>query len=1081
MTILNYLNQVKEKFDSGNATEHSYRPALENYLKSLYRDEISVTNEPKRQTCGSPDFIISKKLRKIDVPVGYIEAKDIGKNLDDLESSDQLKRYKESLDNLIFTDYLDFVFYKSGKQYERVKIAQVESGTITFLSENFSKLENLLQNFILFTGQNITSSKDLAIIMAKKAKLMSDSFLHALRLEDENIGIKQQLKAFKDVLIHDITPEKFANMYAQTITYGLFTARYHDETLEDFSREESYDLIPKNNPFLRQLFRYVAVDIEDEIKWAVNELCEVFRHADVKAILNNFGKSSGRSDPIIHFYEDFLREFDPEVRKSRGVWYTPEAVVNFIIRAVDHVLKNDFDLKEGIADKSKIKIKREISGVVVGKGSRSGGRVEIDVEVHKVQMLDVATGTGTFIAEVIRQIYQTHYQGQEGLWSTYAEEDLLPRLHGFEILMASYAMCHLKIDLLLKETGYKPKNEKNPQRLGVYLSNALEEVHKGYDELFAHFLANESKEASRVKKETPVMVAFGNPPYSGVSMNNVKWINDLVEDYKFVNGKHFNERKHWLGDDYVKFIRFSQHLIEKNGEGVVALINPHGFLDNPTFRGMRWHLLKTFDKIYTIDLHGNSKKKETAPDGSKDENVFDIQQGVSINVFVKTGKKKSHELAQVLHFDLFGKRKEKYQFLFDNSLISTQFTKLEPQAPMYFFVPKNFDDLAEYGEGFKVNELFVLGKIGICTQRDNVCIQPTKQILENVINDLVALPDEEFRNKYKERKDGRDWKVSTAKRDVISTNKDEKNIREINYRIFDKRWTYYTNKSKGFMSYPRYDTLRHLIRDGNCALVLTRQIATKSYNHAFVTDKIFDQCFISNLTKEGNYCFPLYLYHDQTEDLGGSEVLRKPNLNPEIVVKIAQKLGLKFIHDHESSEAQNKENFSPLDLLDYIYAILYSPKYREKYKEFLKIDFPRVPYPQDAAKFWRLVTIGSELRKTHLLEEKKFDGVRSLITKFPIAGSNKVETINAKSFIPNQENKLLGKVHINKDQYFDNVPLVAWEFYIGGYQPAQKWLKDRKDRELTHDDILHYQKIILALSETDRLMIETDNNDLENQ
>lgn len=1055
MTILNYLNQVKEKFDSGNATEHSYRPALENYLKSLYRDEISVTNEPKRQTCGSPDFIISKKLRKIDVPVGYIEAKDIGKNLDDLESSDQLKRYKESLDNLIFTDYLDFVFYKSGKQYERVKIAQVESGTITFLSENFSKLENLLQNFILFTGQNITSSKDLAIIMAKKAKLMSDSFLYALKLEDENIGIKQQLKAFKDVLIHDITPEKFANIYAQTITYGLFTARLHDKTLEDFSREESYDLIPKNNPFLRQLFRYVAVDIEDEIKWAVNELCEVFRHADVAAILNNFGKSSGKSDPIIHFYEDFLREFDPEVRKSRGVWYTPEAVVNFIIRAVDHVLKNDFDLKEGIADKSKIKIKREIAGITDNR-TKSGRGLE-EVEVHKVQMLDVATGTGTFIAEVIRQIYQNYYQGQEGLWSTYAEDDLLPRLHGFEILMASYAMCHLKIDLLLRETGYKPKNEKNPQRLGVYLTNALEEVHKGYDELFAHFLANESKEASRIKKETPVMVAFGNPPYAVSSQNKSDWIKELIKDYK----KDLNEKKINLDDDYIKFIRMTEHYIEKTGYGCVAMITNNSFVDGITHRQMRKHLLETFDKIYIYDLHGSSKKKEDTLDGSKDENVFDIMQGVAISIFVKNGKKEG-KLADVYHLDSYGRRKDKYEKLWESSLSDSGFKKLDYKEPYYFFVPKDFRMEDDHGKGFKINELMPINNSGIKTDRDSLFIDIDATVLSDKISTLLSGNyDESFTQKFRV-KDSGSYKLTRAVKGKTFL---DKFIQRIQYRPFDYHNIYY---DPTIISRSAYQVMQHFLRGDNLGLVVKRQ-CKQDFSYIFLTNTIAESCLFES-AYANNTVLPLYIYNQDS-------YTRTPNLNLKIIKEIEHALSLKFIHDHELSEAQNKENFSPLDLLDYIYATLHSLNYREKYKEFLKIDFPRVPYPQGAAEFWRLVEIGSELRKTHLLEGEKFDGVRSLITKFPIAGSNKVETINAKSFIPNQENKLVGKVHINKDQYFDNVPLVAWEFYIGGYQPAQKWLKDRKDRELTHDDILHYQKIILALSETDRLMRETDNND----
>jgi predicted helicase len=381
-------------------------------------------------------------------------------------------------------------------------------------------------------------------------------------------------------------------------------------------------------------------------------LIQIFLACNVEEILKNYGKSTKMEDPIIHFYETFLSEYDPKLRKARGVWYTPAPVVNFIVRAVDDILKTEFDMPQGLADTSKTKIKVNLQGK------------QVEQEVHKVQILDPATGTGTFLAEVIKHIYKK-FEGQQGIWSNYVENHLLPRLNGFELLMASYAMAHLKLDLLLTDTGFKPTSN---QRFRVYLTNSLEEHHQDTGTLFANWLSTEANEANHIKRDTPVMCVIGNPPYSGVSSNNGEWISKLIEDYKYIDGVHFNERKHWLNDDYVKFIRYGQHFIEKNGSGVLAFINPHGFLDNPTFRGMRWNLLKTFDKIYTIDLHGNSKKKETAPDGSADVNVFDIMQGVSINFFIKTGKKKVNEIGKIFHFDLFGKRENKYEFLFNNSL-----------------------------------------------------------------------------------------------------------------------------------------------------------------------------------------------------------------------------------------------------------------------------------------------------------------------------------------------------------------------------------------------------------------------------
>jgi len=415
--------------------------------------------------------------------------------------------------------------------------------------------------------------------------------------------------------------------YCFTNPYGMFAARLHDTTLEDFTRQEAAELIPKSNPFLRKLFGYVAgPDIDERIKRTVDNLADVFRATNVEELLKNFGKSTQTNDPIIHFYETFLSEYDPKLRKSRGVWYTPEPVVNFIVRAVDDILKTEFNLPQGLADTSKTKI----------KVPEQGSTKLVEKEVHKVQILDPATGTGTFLSEVVKLIYNKNFKNLQGVWSSYVEEHLIPRLNGFEILMASYSMAHLKLDMLLRETGYKPTRD---QRFNIYLTNSLEEHHPDTGTLFSNWLSTEANDANHIKRDTPVMCVIGNPPYSGESSNKGKWIMDLMEDYKKEPGgkQKLQERNpKWINDDYVKFLRYGQYYIEKNGEGILAFINPHGFLDNPTFRGMRWNLLKTYDKIYTIDLHGNSKKKEVSPDGSPDVNVFDIMQGVSINLFVKT-------------------------------------------------------------------------------------------------------------------------------------------------------------------------------------------------------------------------------------------------------------------------------------------------------------------------------------------------------------------------------------------------------------------------------------------------------------
>lgn len=1047
MTLEQYIDNINKRYQLGNATEHTFRGDLQQLLESLVPD-IRATNEPKRQSCGAPDYILTKG----EIPVGFIEAKDIGdKDLEGAKKTgnkEQFDRYKASLNNLIFTDYLDFHLYIDGVFITKIAIASIQNGAIVPLPENFATFTNLIKDFASHLGQTIKSSKKLAEMMAGKARLLSDVIEKALTTDvsnQEDSTLKDQMVAFKEILIHDITPKGFADVYAQTIAYGMFAARLHDPTLPTFSRQEAAELIPKSNPFLRKLFGYIAgPDIDDRIKWIVDSLVDIFLACNVEEILKNYGKSTKMEDPIIHFYETFLSEYDPKLRKARGVWYTPAPVVNFIVRAVDDILKTEFDLPQGLADTSKTKIKVDLQGK----------KVE--------QEVDPATGTGTFLAETIKHIHKK-FEGQQGIWSNYVETHLLPRLNGFELLMASYAMAHLKLDLLLTETGFKPASN---QRLRVYLTNSLEESHPDTGTLFANWLSSEANEANHIKRDSPVMCIIGNPPYSGISSNNGKWISDLIEDYKYVDGVHFNERKHWLNDDYVKFLRYGQHFIEKNGSGVLAFINPHGFLDNPTFRGMRWNLLKTYDKIYTIDLHGNSKKKETAPDGSADVNVFDIMQGVSINIFVKTGKKKANELGKVFHFDLYGKREMKYNFLTDSSLKSVDFQELKPEKPFLFFVPKNNKGSKEYEIGFRVDELFSVNVTGIVTARDSFVIDFEKPILKKRMENFsdINFTDDSTRIRFfgnkKEGKylagDSRGWKMIEARKTIQNFNHNEI-IQKIAYRLFDDRYIYYHSS---MVDWGREKFMYHFINKDNVGIDLCRQLVTDDYSHIFITNKIVDDSFVSNKSKERGYVFPLYLYPEtngqQTID---QTTERTPNLNPEIVKQIAAQLGLNFVP--EKSVGTEQVEMAPIDILDYIYAVLHSPTYREKYKEFLKIDFPRVPYPKDAATFWQLVKLGGQIRQIHLLESAI---VEKYITGYPEDGDNVVVK-------PKYDN---GKVFINDTQYFSNVPEVAWNFYIGGYQPAQKWLKDRKDRKLEFDDILHYQKIIVALSETDRLMKEID-------
>lgn len=1045
MTTYEYIASIANRYHRGNATEHTYRGDLERLLESLVPG-INVTNEPQRQACGAPDYVVSRK----DIPLGFIEAKNI--NDDDLEgkkttgNKEQFVRYRSALNNLIITDYLNFHFYDNGELMTKVCIGTVENGVIVPDNEGIKTFELLFNEFCNYVGQTIKSPQKLALMMAGKAKLLANIINNALISDEENhqnSSLREQMLAFKEILIHDIKPAEFADIYAQTITYGLFAARLHDPTLEDFSRHEAAELIPKSNPFLRKLFGYIAgPDIDDRILWVVDNLIEVFLACNVEDVLQNYGKSTKMEDPIIHFYETFLSEYNPKLRKARGVWYTPQPVVDFIVRAVDDILKDEFGLKAGLADTSKTKIKVNTDNR--DKRSASGYKT-VEKEVHKVQILDPATGTGTFLAEVIKHIHK-RFKGQAGIWNSYVQEHLIPRLNGFELLMASYAMAHLKLDLLLRETGY---TQKTNDRLRVYLTNSLEESHPDTGTLFANWLSSEANEANRVKRDSPVMCVIGNPPYSGISSNNGEWISNLIEDYKYVDGVHFNERKHWLNDDYVKFLRYGQHFIEKNGSGVLAYINPHGFLDNPTFRGMRWHLLKTYDKIYTIDLHGNSNKKETAPDGSADQNVFDIQQGVSINIFIKTGKKKANELGKVYHFDLYGKREFKYDFILNSSITNIDFQELKPVKPNFFFIPVNHSELKEYNNGFKVDNLIPNFITGIMTAADKFILNENKKVLRENIFEFIGnnLNIKYFSEKYSLGKNYAKWIFENKPK--IKFN--ESNLQPITHRPFDNKWTYFDSN---FLWRSRNKIMHNYVNHDNYAFITAKSNKSSRADHFFIS-KFMTEAKTGESTTQ-SYNFPLYLYPEPNRQQAIDQTTeRTPNLNPEIVNQIAGKLGLTFTNEKETTV----NTFAPIDILDYIYAVLHSPIYREKYKEFLKIDFPRVPYPKDQESFWQLVKLGGEIRNLHLLESET---VEEYITQYPIQGSNEVVKPLFKD----------GRVHINDEQYFDNVPQLAWEFYIGGYQPAQKWLKDRKGRELAFEDIMHYQKIIVALTETDRLMKE---------
>jgi predicted helicase len=1047
-----YFQEVNQVYQGQNATEHSYRPALKKLMESL-DSGIQAINEPKRIACGAPDFVIKNGV----LDVGHIEAKDIGVSLKKAEKTAQMGRYFQALGNLILTDYLEFRWYVQGELKLSAALGTIDKNKkIKVDQEGIQEVDQLLQQFLLAKVPQITTPKDLAKRMASLAQLMRDAIKTALDDVDKGGTLREQLESFQRVLIKDLTVEQFADMYAQTICYGLFAARCNTDNVQTFSRETAAFKLPKTNPFLRSIFGQIAgPDLDDRISWAVDNLARILQQTEMAEILKNFGKRTRREDPVVHFYETFLAEYDPKMRESRGVYYTPEPVVNYIVKSVDYILKHKFNISKGLADSKKIKVPNP-----KGEGT---------IETHQVLILDPAVGTGTFIHNVIDFIYDK-FKSQKGMWSSYVSQHLLPRLFGFELLMAPYTVAHIKLVLQLQELGYDFSSE---ERLRIYLTNTLQEAFQiPPADGFMNRIRNEAEAAKDVKQDVPVMVILGNPPYSYESINTDPWIVGLVRDYYQVDGKPLGERNpKGLLDDYVKFIRFAQHRVSETGYGIVALITNHGYLDNPTFRGMRQNLMQTFDEIYVLDLHGNSKKKEVCPDGSQDKNVFDIQQGVAISIFIKY-QNSQQKLATVYHADLWGMRevyenKElvggKYHWLAENDISSTDWTEIKPQPGFNTFKINNDILCNEYNQFWKITNILIVNNDGIVTARDDLTIKFTQKDVLDTINKFVSLSIEDARKIFDLGEDTRDWKITLAQKDLKESGLLKTNIIPIYYRPFDYRYTYYTGKTKGFHCTPRGEVMQHMIINDNLGLAVGRQgLAVNDPEWSLVTSlkNIIDK----NVFRRGGICFfPLYLYPTNTPTLFDSTPTnapggRKPNISPEFITQFSQKLDLEFISDGKGDKTKT---FGPEDIFNYIYAIFHAPIYRQRYAEFLKIDFPRVPLTANAALFWELVIKGDKLVKYHLMKETGTE-----ISTYPIPGSDIVEQVKYR------ENHQ--QIWINAEQYFDQVPQQIWNFYIGGYQVCQKWLKDRKGRQLNFDDISHYQNIISIISETINIMKNID-------
>ncbi len=1071
-----YLEEVRGELNTGVALEHAYRPALKKLLEAIGQ-QIKAVNDPKHIDAGAPDFVVLRG----DVPIGYVECKDVGKDLDDVEESEQIKRY-HSLGNLIVTDYVEFRWYVGGEKRLTARLGSVDKRRIRSDREGKAAVADLLMQFAMQEAVTVGTAGELARWMARITREVDRLILRTYEQEGEDGPLHAQKAAFQKALIPDLSDEQFSDMYAQTMAYGLFAAavRWDEEGRQgDFTRWTVERWLPPTNPFLKKLFHTIAgVDLPEQVSWLVDDgLVGLLKRADLGEIVRDFGKATRQDDPVVHFYEDFLAAYDPALRERRGVYYTPEPVVSYIVRSVDWLLKEKFGRPDGLAD-------------------------------ERTMVLDPAAGTGTFLYFVIQLIHQrlVEEQGQAGAWDEYVQRHLLPRIFGFELLMAPYSVAHMKLGIQLQETGYQFGSN---QRLGIYLTNTLEEAIKTSQGLpFLQYIAEESGEAAKVKRDKPIMVVLGNPPYSGHSANRseeptdvakgmsyvVGWqagkdgrarpiqrvakkplkgvnqptfIGRLLRDYYFVDGESLGERNpKWLQDDYVKFIRFGQWRIEQTGEGILAFVSNNGYLENPTFRGMRQQLIQAFDEIYILDLHGSTKRQETAPDGSPDDNVFDIQQGVCIGVFVK--KQGGDQTTKIYHGDLWGRRESKYRWLLESDIRSLR-TEVVPGKPFYLFTPQDVNLKAEYHEFTKIVDVMPVNVLGFQTHRDSFAIAFEEDEIRARIGEMREdhINDQQLRERY-DIKDSREWKLQDARKELRQIEHWEKDVTGCLYRPFDTRPCYFSDI---VMDRPRRELMDHVVHKGNLVMGVGRQGQA-------VNDPVWSLMTVSQLPVDANVfrrggvtCCPLYLYPDPNKlledfDWPPGKDGRRPNLNPDFVHEMAAKLGLAFVTEGTGDLA---ETFGPEDVFHYIYAVFHSPAYRERYAEFLRIDFPRVPLTGDRALFAQLAGKGAELVSLHLMKHPKLG---QLITSFPVKGSNEVASRHPRYVEPDEEHG--GRVYINKKQYFEGVEPDVWEFHVGGYQVLDKWLKDRKGRELAWEDVKHYQRIVVALKETMRLMEEID-------
>jgi len=1036
-----YLNSLQTTFNQGDAREESYyvhlKDLLLNYAIERQIKKVDITILPKPTEAGNPDFRIWDGKNHI---TGYIEAKDPSvTNLDRIEVSGQLKRYRETFPNVILTNFYEFRLYRNGELVKQALVGRPELARKLAVAppvENETSFFDLLDTFFSFSLPHVRNAQSLATELAKRTRFLRDEVV-SIELDAEEKQGKKAIQgfyeAFRKYLIGTLTKEAFADLYSQTLTYGLFAARTRSDN--SFNRELAFKYIPNTIGILRDVFRFISLeDPPKPLQVIVDDIAEVLSVTDVRKILEDYFEEGKGQDPIVHFYETFLTAYDPSIREKRGVYYTPEPVVGYIVRSVNELLKTHFDMPDGLAS-------------------------------INLTLLDPAAGTLTFPAEAVKLAVKefTEKYGSGGR-NNFIRNQILENFFAFELMMAPYAVGHLKMSFLLEELGYKLSDN---ERFKLYLTNTLE-----MDELEQisipglSSLSEESHLAGKIKKEQPVLVILGNPPYSGISANINDWTEKLLkqnidgaQSYYEVDGKPLGEKNpKWLQDDYVKFLRFAQWKIQKAGFGVVGMITNHSYLDNPTFRGMRQSLMKTFNEIYILDLHGNSLKKETAPDGEKDENVFDIRQGTAIAIFVKQKEKSD---CKVYHAELFGKRQNKYEWLDAHQLEIKNYQLLKPESPWYFFIPRDTEKIKNYLKWKQINEIFPVNGAGMTTARDNFVIDFNKAAL---LNRIRLFKNSKFSDKelyeffHINKKIG--WSIRKAWNMLqnIPDNELENYIFDFLYRPFDHRYIFWHDS---LVWRTVKQIMVHLLQN-NFSLTTVRQVKTGgTWQHCLISDKLIESCYISNKTSEICYAFPLYLYKQHTPKKSRSQymmmlfepepeygnIYKEPNIDKKVYQTLNKTYG---------------REITPEEILYYIYAVFYSNVYREKYADFLKIDFPRVPFPADYKVFSKMAALGNELVDLHLMKSSRLN---TFVSKFQGEGENDV--IEEIIYRPEES-----RIYINSEKYFDNVKPEVWGYQIGGYQVLQKYLKDRKGRKM--DDFVHYSQMISSLSYTIEIQHEID-------